>query len=635
MSAALNARGDTSIQSAGTHPDLSLGSFVSGFSTPARRAPSASTATSSAPLSTPSPPTAAAAFRKRLEEGTPLAKRFSSQALDDADDGIDVLDTPGREKRLDEHLGSSPGRAMTRTKSTGPGTKGSVNLTLRDQEKHIDSLKKENWNIKLKVHFLEERLAQLAPDQIDSALKQNINLKIEVQQRGMEIKRLRKLVLDLERELERLQRGSGGAESRARELEQKLEEREREIREMRRRRAVGPDDAALRELESRNQELEEELEGVKGLLEENMEEMERLRKIAERGGGGDEQLRQNVEELEQENEELRTKLDEQEELLAHRNDEKEDMADEIEALRLEIEDIQRRREAESLERSQSRAQILEAREEREAVEDDLNAFRDKLAAVHIELQQKDDEIEMKNREIEDLIAEHERIVDTVQNEWRGEVEEARNQVEELRDVLEQRDAESKELREHVSDLEAGTTEMHEKFEAALAHLERESEEKDAEIVAANREIEKLGEQVYLLEEENDRIKEESDRIREDDAVERERLSALTAALKDVGDSLPPNDVVLTPQYRKWHPSRHNWRKPKTSMNLGSKKQTINGLTLRNSRVTSRTSLRNSNVNAPHVKPAMTSSHSSRRNTTRSSAGKGVAWRQRSLPCSPL
>ena len=44
--------------------------------------------------------------------------------------------------------------------------------------KHIDSLKKENFNIKLKVHFLEERLAQLAPDQIDAALKQNINLKI-------------------------------------------------------------------------------------------------------------------------------------------------------------------------------------------------------------------------------------------------------------------------------------------------------------------------------------------------------------------------------------------------------------------------------------------------------------------------
>ena len=72
---------------------------------------------------------------------------------------------------------------------------------------HIDALKKENFNIKLKVHFLEERLAQLAPDQIDAALKQNINLKIEVQQRGLEMKKLKKLVLELEKELERLQKG--------------------------------------------------------------------------------------------------------------------------------------------------------------------------------------------------------------------------------------------------------------------------------------------------------------------------------------------------------------------------------------------------------------------------------------------
>ncbi|KIM72401.1 hypothetical protein PILCRDRAFT_53238, partial [Piloderma croceum F 1598] len=97
----------------------------------------------------------------------------------------------------------------TRSSAGATGTKG-ANLTLRDQEKHIDNLKKENFNIKLRVHFLEERLAQLAPDQIDAALKQNINLKIEVQQRGIELKKLKKLVIELERELERLQRVGAG-----------------------------------------------------------------------------------------------------------------------------------------------------------------------------------------------------------------------------------------------------------------------------------------------------------------------------------------------------------------------------------------------------------------------------------------
>ena len=82
-------------------------------------------------------------------------------------------------------------------------------------------------------------------------------------------------------------------------------------------------------------------------------------------------------------------------------------------------------------RSESRSMVLE---EREAVEDDLNALRDRLAAVMIELQQKEDEVEVKSKEIEDLVAEHQRIVEVVEDEWRGEVEEARVQVEELKDA---------------------------------------------------------------------------------------------------------------------------------------------------------------------------------------------------------
>ena len=110
----------------------------------------------------------------------------------------------------------------------------------------------------MRVHFLEERLASLAPDQTEAALKQNINLKIEVQQRGMEMKKLKKLVLELERELQR----AGGSKDRERELEEKLEERDRELRELRARLrnggrgGSGVDEEVLREVEERNKDLE-------------------------------------------------------------------------------------------------------------------------------------------------------------------------------------------------------------------------------------------------------------------------------------------------------------------------------------------------------------------------------------------
>ncbi|PPQ92088.1 hypothetical protein CVT25_008269 [Psilocybe cyanescens] len=573
MSAALTAHPDLS----SSQHELSLGSFASFSSTPGRpalRVPSTSsrtTAQSSAPLSTPSPPSTSPynSRRKGDDAATSLSSRLNmlSHPDDDGEDGDgDVLDTPGAEKKRWSDAPETPGAVSRskRTKGGGSSANGKgAPLTLRDQEKHIDNLKKENFNIKLRVHFLEEQLARLAPDQIDAALKQNINLKIEVQQRGMEIKKLKKLVLSLEHELERLQRNGGGSSNRnrERELEERLEERERELQELRRKKLGHGDAAALREAEARTAELEEELENTRGLLEENMDEIDRLRDLVERGQHGDdsshesiggesrqERMKRRIEELEVENEDLRAQLDEHVEALVQRQEEKEDLADEADALRLELEDVQRRREAESIERSESRAQVLEEREEREAVEDDLNALRDKLAALIIELQQKDDEIDLKNKEIANLFNEHQRIVEVVEEEWRGEVEEARGQVEELRDVLAEREGESKDLRANISELEANTNDLHTKFETALAHLEEETDQKDAELESLQETIDKLGEQIYQLEDENDRIKEEHERMREDETAERDRLEALAAALKEKISSLKDELGQMTEMY---------------------------------------------------------------------------------------
>jgi chromosome segregation ATPase len=282
---------------------------------------------------------------------------------------------------------------------------------------------------------LEERLAQLAPDQVEAALKQNINLKIEVQQRGMELKKVRKLVLELENELQRIQRGDAARTSRERELEALLEKREHETREVRRRLTSesGQDDAALREAEERNAELEEELENVRHLLEENMEELERI--MEQRGENTDGSSgRRQIGALQEEIRDLKAALEEHADALAQLEDEKEELLDQNEALRLQIEDMEHRREAETIERSQSRAMILEERESREAIEDDLNVLRDKLAAANIELQQKDDELNFKNQEFTELVSEHRSILDDVEGEWKGEVDEAKMQIEELRDV---------------------------------------------------------------------------------------------------------------------------------------------------------------------------------------------------------
>ncbi|THH06408.1 hypothetical protein EW146_g9618 [Bondarzewia mesenterica] len=99
-------------------------------------------------------------------------------------------------------------------------------------------------------------------------------------------------------------------------------------------------------------------------------------------------------------------------------------------------------------------------------------------------------------------------------------------------ALTDHDSECEKLRLHISELESNTDTLHEKFEAALAHLEAESDEKDAKIAVANREIEQFGQRIYDIEEDNEELKTVSDQMREDEAIERERLEALAAALKE-------------------------------------------------------------------------------------------------------
>ncbi|XP_017585162.1 PREDICTED: myomegalin isoform X10 [Corvus brachyrhynchos] len=53
--------------------------------------------------------------------------------------------------------------------------------TLRDFEQHLNDLKKENFSLKLRIYFLEERVQQKGEDSRDDVYRRNIELKVEVE----------------------------------------------------------------------------------------------------------------------------------------------------------------------------------------------------------------------------------------------------------------------------------------------------------------------------------------------------------------------------------------------------------------------------------------------------------------------
>jgi predicted nucleic acid-binding Zn-ribbon protein len=100
-------------------------------------------------------------------------------------------------------------------------------------------------------------------------------------------------------------------------------------------------------------------------------------------------------------------------------------------------------------------------------------------------------------------------------------------------VIADRDAESRELRTQVEELEESHRDAHAKFEAALEHQEHQLELKEDEIEGANLEIQRLGQRVWELEDEGERLKDDSERVREEAAVDREALESVITALKEV------------------------------------------------------------------------------------------------------
>ena len=372
----------------------------------------------------------------------------------------------------------------------------------------------------------------------------------------MDLKKQKKLILELEQELERLQRG----DPRTRDLEERLAERERELKELRRRKGYGVESedkirqlevaveerslelrgfrGAAQEIRELEMELEDardvlrlkdeelmrkddELDHVQRLLQDNNDEFERIRNQAEgtsnttlrieaREGGS--VLQRKVADLEAEKEEW--------------EEDRELLIDEIGILHGQVEDLQRRQEAESIERSASRTMLLDQEEERAAAEEDLNTMRDKYAAAQIELQQREDDLEMKEREINDLIDEHRRIIQQVDEDYRAECTDLNQELADVKTQLEH-------TRLELDQLESETKEHNERLEEVLAKVEQDAEDKDVEIAAANGEIEKLGQQIYLLEEENDILKEGQMRIEDDIAAERERHEMLAATLREV------------------------------------------------------------------------------------------------------
>uniref|UniRef100_A0A3B4DP35 CDK5 regulatory subunit associated protein 2 n=1 Tax=Pygocentrus nattereri TaxID=42514 RepID=A0A3B4DP35_PYGNA len=108
-------------------------------------------------------------------------------------------------------------------------------MTMKDYENQITALKKENFNLKLRIYFLEERVQQKCDDSTEDIYKTNIELKVEVESMKRELAEKQELLVSASKALESLasrDSGEGFRERAQREKDALKEAFNTKIREL-------------------------------------------------------------------------------------------------------------------------------------------------------------------------------------------------------------------------------------------------------------------------------------------------------------------------------------------------------------------------------------------------------------------
>ncbi|XP_071430398.1 CDK5 regulatory subunit-associated protein 2 isoform X2 [Pithys albifrons albifrons] len=98
--------------------------------------------------------------------------------------------------------------------------------TMKDYENQITDLKKENFNLKLRIYFLEERMQQKFDGPTEEIYKINIELKVEIESLKRELQEREKLLIKAYKAVESLAWGGDAEGQRVKEAQKKMGEME-------------------------------------------------------------------------------------------------------------------------------------------------------------------------------------------------------------------------------------------------------------------------------------------------------------------------------------------------------------------------------------------------------------------------
>lgn len=155
---------------------------------------------------------------------------------------IHVPGTVAREYRAGHLALTQPPGSPSKRGAPGatPAPGQGKNMTLKEQSTIIDRLQKENFDLKIKVFYLNDKLEKQSDEGIKEMMKENVDMKIKLAEGMRERKSLKRMIKELEKKIQEMggeREGKEGGDDLTElwELKERVERYEVEIEELSRR----------------------------------------------------------------------------------------------------------------------------------------------------------------------------------------------------------------------------------------------------------------------------------------------------------------------------------------------------------------------------------------------------------------
>ncbi|XP_032242452.2 myomegalin isoform X2 [Nematostella vectensis] len=281
------------------------------------------------------------------------------------------------------------------------------NKTMKDYEFQISELKKENFGLKLRIYFLEERLAN--DDTPDDLFKANIELKVTVEKQKKELVEKQELLVKASNAVEMIANHS------EEQIKQMREEHNEELQEIR----EGYENK-VKEIEKEMAEAKQDVEDLAERLTEavNMNQQLNEKLLESTGGFQDDQQQLQIY--------TKETLNEKDKMI-------DDLNDAFEVQKQQNEELQER--ADRLEKEKQKAQddlrkLVEGEKKMKKMLDEMN----KRSKAFEDVKEKARKLEKLNRDLRNKLHEKEREQHTSQSPVKAEML-AKTKIEDLEHSL--------------------------------------------------------------------------------------------------------------------------------------------------------------------------------------------------------